>query len=129
MTSSQADNQLRKNAAVAVFAISVLLNSLAAAFFSSHAIVALAAAAIALVLNALLLAALLRLFRLIEFNAEAPALVEQRCVLLAVMLAVAATLLALPAAWLGRDALYPALIQLAVLALAYVWLHRIARRR
>ncbi len=129
MTSSQADNQLRKNAAVAVFAISVLLNSLAAALFGSHTILALTAAVAALLLNALLLAALLRLFRLIEFNADVPALVEQRCVLLAVMLAVAATLLALPAAWLGRDALYPALIQLAVLALAYLVLHRIARRR
>ncbi|UOO81067.1 hypothetical protein LVJ83_08770 [Uruburuella testudinis] len=123
------DNQLRKNAAVAVFALSLLINLAAAALFNSHSLAASAGAVAALLLNAVLAAALLRLFKLIHFDADRPELVVQRCVLLAVLAAITATPAALLAAWLAADLLCAPIIQLAVLALAYVFIRRLARQR
>ncbi|MDO5638753.1 MAG: hypothetical protein Q4G28_02690 [Neisseria sp.] len=124
-----ADNQLRTGASAVIFALSLLVNTLAAALFGSHALIALAAAAVALLFNALLLLALLRLFRLIDFDAAVTALVEQRCALLAVMLATAATPAALLAAWLAADTLCSPLLQLLVLAAAYLVIRKIVRQR
>lgn len=125
----QADNQLRKTTAAAIFIISLLLNILAAALFGSHAVLTIIAAAAALLLNLLLLAALLRLFRLIDFDAHITALVEQRCALLALMLAVAATPLSLLAAWFANDVFCAPVVQLLILILAYVLIQKAAKHR
>ena len=125
----QADNQLRKTTSVVIFILSVLLNLLAAALFGGHNILTLVAVLIAVLLNTLFIAALLKLFRLIDFDAGNTALVEQRCVLLAVMLAVLSTPLALLAAWFKADILCAPVVQLAVLVLAYVLIAKAAKQR